>query len=214
MLRTKVKVCGLTDPADGADVVAMGADMVGMIFARSKRKVTVDQAREIVAVCAPAVTVGVFVDAEPGEINDIVRRTGISMVQLHGSEPPGILREIIRPCIKVFRIHNSASILSISAWYQCLDTKRPAAMLLDTYDPDDVGGTGRVFNWDLVVHANTNRELSRLSPIILAGGLNPENVSDAIEKVSPWGVDVSSGVEFAPGCKDLNLVEQFIEEVF
>ena len=209
-----MKVCGLTDPDDARDAVDIGADMIGMIFARSKRKVSVEQAREIVFACRPAITVGVFVNSEPDEINEIMDQTGIAMVQLHGDEPPEYLPKINRPCIKVFRIYDTASVVAISTWFAHLDTKRPTSILLDTYDPKDRGGTGRIFNWDLVAHANHGGELSKLAPIILSGGLNPDNVAEGIEKIGPWGVDVSSGVEFAPGCKDLNLLEKFIDEVF
>jgi len=212
MQRVRVKIEGLREPATARKIAQMGADAIGLVLAESPRRVTVEQARAVVAAVPPWVaTVGVFVDAPPAEINDVTAQTGIGYVQLHGDEPPEALAAIERPCIKAFRVREEGSLAGIRAW---LDAAGPAAnlaaVLLDAYDPHVRGGSGQRFNWDLVAPARRADWLAPATPMILAGGLGPDCVAEAVRTVQPWAVDVASGVESAPGVKDLAKVEAFL----
>jgi phosphoribosylanthranilate isomerase len=209
----KVKICGLTIPSQAERVVELGADMVGIIFAKqSKRLVAPEVAAEIVDAARPAIPVGVFVDSPPDEINDIIDCTKLAAVQLHGDEPPDCLEKIIRPCIKAFKVRDRNFASQIMTWFAKLGTKKPMAVMLDAYHPKHAGGAGVTFNWQLVAEAREAGQLDKLPPLILAGGLKPENVVKAIELVRPWGVDAASGVEISPGMKDMELVDWFIDE--
>jgi phosphoribosylanthranilate isomerase len=220
MLKIFVKICGITQPAQGQEIVALGADAIGLVFAKSPREVTPIMAREIV-VGLPAgfPTVGVFVNSTADRINSIVSQTGIRYVQLHGNEPPEILAEISVPCIKVFTMRDGNWLVEIRKFIDALgedDGKKSdnlAAILIDTYNPNIAGGTGESFDWNSVGEVRKNREMDALPPLVLAGGLKPENIAQAIKLVNPWGVDVSSGVEAEPGIKDMDKVKAFIETV-
>ncbi|MCE5279667.1 MAG: phosphoribosylanthranilate isomerase [Planctomycetaceae bacterium] len=212
MQRIRVKIEGLRDPKTALRVAQMGADAIGLVFAPSPRWVSPEQARAVVEVLPPWVaTIGVFVDADADTINRVVDRTGIGYVQLHGDEAPDLVDRINRPCIKAFRVKDPNWLTEVRTWVAALNgPSRLAAVLLDAYAPDARGGTGRRFNWDLVADARTSGAMAGLDPIILAGGLDATCVGDAIELVAPWAVDVASGVESAPGVKDLGKVEKFI----
>jgi phosphoribosylanthranilate isomerase len=212
MQRVRVKIEGLRDPATALKVAQMGADAVGLIFADSPRWVSPEQARAVVDVLPPWVAaVGVFVNADAVAINRVVERTGIDYVQLHGDEPPGIVDDINRPCIKAFRVRDEGWLAEVRRWLGGLRARRRlAAVLLDAYAPDVRGGSGQRFNWDLVGDARGAGALAGIDPIILAGGLDATCVGLAIELVQPWAVDVASGVEKSPGVKDLKKVERFI----
>ena len=190
----------------------MGADAIGLVFADSPRQVTAETARAIVAALSPWVaTVGVFVNAEVGEINAVVERTGIGYVQLHGEEGPDVVAGIAAPCIKAFRVRDAGFADEVRSWLSGLaDRSNFSAVLLDAYDPNVRGGSGTQFNWDLVAQARQDGRLDDAGPILLAGGLNPSCVGEAIETVRPWGVDVASGVESAPGVKDMEKVTAFL----
>jgi phosphoribosylanthranilate isomerase len=190
----------------------MGADAIGVVFAESPRWVSPEQARAIVDVLPPWVaTVGVFVDAEPAAVNRVVERTRIGYVQLHGDEPPEIVGRIAAPCIKAFRVRDARALADARQWVAAVPApSRLAAVCLDAYDPRARGGTGQRFRWALVEEARAAGALDELEPLILAGGLNPACVSQAIDIVKPWAVDVASGVEKAPGVKNLRKVERFI----
>ncbi len=202
---TRVKICGITDCDDAMVTVEAGADMLGFIFyPPSPRSVTPARARRVIEQVHRASrtiwTVGVFVDEEP----DVVRRTvdacGLDGVQLHGKEPPEMVETFMDEglrVLKAFRVRNSGSLTA-------MDQYHPTAFLLDAYVPDRHGGTGRTFNWSLAVKAKIHR------PVLLAGGLNPDNVAEAVRAVHPWGVDTASGVEASPGLKDHDKVRQFI----
>jgi phosphoribosylanthranilate isomerase len=154
----------------------------------------------------------VFVDADPATINRVIERTRIGYVQLHGQEPPDVLAQIHAPCIKAFRVRDAGWLKEARDWLAGATVRgNLAAILLDAYDPAAPGGTGRRFNWDLVAQARLSGELAGLDPIILAGGLDASCVSRAIDTVQPWAVDVASGVEKAPGLKDLKKVADFID---
>lgn len=203
---TWVKICGITRAEDGVHAVECGADAIGLVFAASPRRVSAEQAREIVRACRnarPVECIGVFVDAPEDEVLAVARQVGLSGVQLHGSESPHVvarLRAAGFRTIKAFRIRDERSLQGVAAY--------PAdALLLDAWSPAAAGGTGHVFDWSLARHVEARR------PLVLAGGLRPDNVRRALTKVRPDGVDVSSGVEAAPGIKDPQAVQEFIAEV-
>ncbi len=192
-----VKICGVTRPEDGAAAVTMGADLVGMVFAPgSPRVVTPEVAREIVlAVAGEARTVGVFVDEDPGEIQRIRRAVGFDIVQLHGGESPEATRALVDRLggrvIKAFRGE---------AMNEASKFERLFARLFDGSEP----GSGNEWDWSRVAAAPRDR------PVMLAGGLTIDNLEQAVAQANPDGLDVSSGVESAPGIKDLILMGAFI----
>jgi phosphoribosylanthranilate isomerase len=212
MQRVRVKIEGLRDPKTALKIAQMGADAIGMVFAESPRWVSPQQARAIVDVLPPWVaTVGVFVNADAAAINRVVERARIGCVQLHGDEPPEIVSEIRAPCIKAFRVRDEGWLGEVRSWMQAVASPTNlAAVLLDTYNPNVRGGTGERFNWDLVADARAAGAMAGIDPIILAGGLDASCVGEAIDIVQPWAVDVASGVEKAPGVKDLRKVEEFL----
>ncbi len=212
MQRVRVKIEGLREAATAVKVAQMGADAIGLVFAESPRWVSPEQARTIVEALPPWVaTVGVFVNADATTINRVVDRTRIGYVQLHGDEPPQLVSQITVPCIKVFRVRDEGWLAEVRAWLEALgDRSRLAAVLLDTYSSAARGGTGERINWSMVGDARAAGALAGLDPIILAGGLTAGNVGPAIDAVKPWAVDVASGVEQAPGVKDLKKVADFI----
>ena len=212
MQRVRVKIEGLRDPGEALRIAQMGADAIGLVFAPSPRWVSPEQARAVVDVLPPWVsTVGVFVNEAPDTINRVIERTGIGYVQLHGDEPPTVVRQIVRPCIKAFRVRDETWLAEVRAWLDACEARQNlAAVLLDAFDPAARGGTGQRFNWQLVADAGGAGARAGIDPIIRAGGLDDRSVGPAIEIVKPWAVDVASGVEKAPGVKDLTKVSDFI----
>jgi phosphoribosylanthranilate isomerase len=196
----QVKICGITNIDDALTSVEAGADALGFIFFRgSSRFIDPASAREIIRqVPEKVLKVGVFVNEAPEQVAKIVRETGLTAVQLHGNETPEYCDFVTSRVIKAFRIQGENSLAELSGY-------RASAFLLDSYVPGQPGGTGAAFNWELAIKA---KDLGH--PIILAGGLTPENVADAVAKVRPHMVDVSSGVELAPGRKDHQKVREFI----
>lgn len=201
--RTRVKICGLTRPADAARAVELGADALGVVFAESPRQVGIDRAREILAAAPPYVArVGVFVDPELDFVREAVDRCGIDWVQLSGDEPPELAQAIGAPVIKAVHVDGAADL------ERALEFPA-AALLLDAPAIDGRrGGTGVAFDWSSAERLPWPR-----SRTIVAGGLRPHNVGNAIRQLRPGGVDVSSGVESAPGVKDPALIEAFITAV-
>ena len=210
--RVRVKIEGLREPATALKVAQMGADAIGMVFAESPRWVSPEQARAIVDVLPPWVAaVGVFVNADAETINRVVQRTHIGYVQLHGDEPPEIVGRIDAPCIKAFRVRDEGWLSEVGGWLRAVAARSNlAAILLDAYNPAARGGTGSRFNWEMVADARAAGAMAGMDPIVLAGGLDAGCVSGAIDLVKPWAVDVASGVEKAPGVKDLGKVADFI----
>lgn len=199
---TRVKICGITTAEDAAAAARAGADALGFVFVPgTPRYLPAEVAAEIIGGLPPFVTpVGVFLDQPAEEILTTVSRCGLRVVQLHGGEPPELCRMIPVPVIKAFRIRGPEDLAPL-AWY-------PArAFLLDAYVEGKPGGTGTAFPWKLAIGATSR------APIVLAGGLTPENVAEAVRRVRPYGVDVSSGVESAPGRKDHRKMEEFIAHV-
>ena len=210
---TKVKICGIKCKKHALAAAEAGADFVGLVFAPSKRQIDTAQAREIVDVVKGCITtpllVGVFVNTKASEVNEIADFCGLDWVQLSGDESWEYCREINRPIIKAVRVgehKGSREIISeLEAGIGQLGEKR-YLLLLDSEVKDKYGGTGMAFDWRLA-HAVAER-----FPVIVAGGLTPENVAEAIKTVSPWGVDVSSGVE-VEGTKDVAKIKAFIAAV-
>ncbi len=183
--------------------VALGADAIGLVFyAPSPRAVGIRRAREIVAAIPPFVTtVGLFVDPEPDEVESVLRAGLLSLLQFHGAEAPGFCSRFGLPYIKALRVRAHADLL------QCLSPYHAAqGWLLDAYHEQLRGGTGASFDWKRVP-----RDLAR--PLILSGGLGPDNVGAAVRQVRPWAVDVSSGVEIRKGVKDAAKMAAFIAGV-
>ena len=211
-----MKICGLTQPGQARAIAEMGTDAIGLVFAESKRRVDIAQAREVADAVAGAKIekVSVFVDADAEQITQIIEQVGITRVQLHGAEPPEIIEAISVPCWKVFRVRDESFAEKIRDWCGRLGAgAQVEAIMLDAYNPNAAGGTGEPFNWELVVQARRDGRMDDLPPIILAGGLDPDNVAEAIAAVRPWAVDVSSGVESSPGVKDMAKVEAFLRAV-
>jgi len=194
-----VKICGITNTDDGKAAVEAGADALGFVFwDQSPRSLSVQQAAKIIGELPPMIVkAGVFVDPSP----ELVMRAigaGITLLQFHGSEPPSFCTQFGLMSIKAFRVRDESFLEQLKEY----DTQ---AWLLDTYAAGGLGGTGELFNWDLAIRA---RDMGR--PIFLAGGLTPLNVRDAVRKVQPYAVDVSSGVESSPGRKDHEKLRAFI----
>ena len=201
-LQIKVKICGMTQLKDALFAVEQGVDAVGFIFyKKSPRAVTMKTVREIIAKLPPLVdTVGVFVNESAERLNKIADYCGLDLVQLHGEESPAFCRKIHRRVIKAFRVKDLQSIKQLE--------KFPVSgFLLDTFSDDLHGGTGKTFDWNLALPAK------KMGPVILAGGLTPRNILQAVRQVRPYGVDVCSGVEKSPGIKDLEKVRAFLKNI-
>jgi phosphoribosylanthranilate isomerase len=204
MNKVKVKICGITNYEDAAMAVDLGATALGFIFAASPRQITPPKARDIIYAIPPFVkTVGVFVNEGPAEIKKKVHYCGLDLVQLHGDESPDLCHKLMPSTIKALRIKDASSIQSSLAYQG-----KVKALLLDTYAKDKAGGTGSTFDWRLAL------EIKELGiPIILAGGLGPSNIDDAIRAVKPYAVDVNSGVEECPGKKSPMLMKDLMRRM-
>lgn len=201
-MRVRVKICGITNPDDAKAAIDSGADAIGFVFfPESPRYVSSEDAAKIIKKLPSFITtVGVFVNEELNHVEKIIATTGIDVIQLHGEEPPEVCT-VSRRIIKALRIQTIKSLDPLMHYRHIV-----TAFLLDTYTPDMLGGTGRIFNWDVAVYAK------QFGDIILAGGLTPENVADAVRHVRPYAVDVSSGVESGKGKKDHKKMKLFIEK--
>jgi len=197
----KVKICGITTQDDALHAVRAGADALGFVFHEaSSRYIFPEQAASIIKALPPFIhAVGLFVNAGSDFVNATADQCRLDLIQLHGDEPADYCDLIHRRVIKAFRVQDIASIEPIRDY-------RVAGILLDAFSPKEYGGTGLTFNWEIALAAG------KYGPIILAGGLNPDNVRQAVERVKPYGVDVSSGVETAPGRKDPEKVQEFIRQ--
>lgn len=198
MIRTKI--CGITSHDDAFCAVEAGAHALGFVFfEKSPRHVPLKTAADICAALPPFVSrVGVFVDELEYTIEKHLSECGLDTLQFHGDEPPGFCQKFSARSIKAFRIRSADDL-------RALDEYDTDAWLLDAHSEAARGGTGTTFDWGLALEA-----VKKGRPVILSGGLNPENVPDAIRKVRPYGVDVSSGVESAPGKKDHDKVRAFL----
>jgi phosphoribosylanthranilate isomerase len=199
----KIKICGITNMADAEAAVNAGADALGFVFAESPRKISPDAAGEIVRELPPFVTtVGVFAGQSADSVCRVMEAVGLGAAQLHGYEGEFLWPEAPRwRVIRGIRVHSEVDIRAAEE-LEC------SALLLDTYVKGYTGGTGSTFNWELAVFA---KDMGK--PVILAGGLCPENAAEAVRRVQPYAVDVSSGVEASPGIKDHRKIEEFIKNV-
>lgn len=197
---TRIKMCGMTTVGDARLAVEAGADAIGLIFwPGSRRAIDVERARAITRELPPLVSVvGVFVDATPDQVRSVADAVGLSSVQLHGNEQVADWDRFPRPVLKAMSLED----YDASPWKTA-----SAAILVDAHDPVTVGGTGRTIDWDKA------RVIAATRPLVLAGGLRPENVGEAVATVAPWGVDVASGIEQSPGVKDPARVRAFVEAV-
>jgi len=218
---TLVKICGVSEPRHARAAAALGADFVGMVFAPSQRQVTLGQARRIAAALGkeggcppPAATidsveaalrsrrpllVGVFADQDPDTINSIAAECGLDLVQLSGSEPWDVCELVERPVLKCMKVRPGQRAEEVLA-----AIGQGALVVLDPYVEGAYGGTGTTLDWAMAA------QVAARLPVVLAGGLTPENVADAVRTVRPWAVDVSSGVE-TEGTKDVEKIRAFIE---
>jgi len=202
-MRTRIKICGITNLGDALAAGEAGADALGFNFhEKSPRHLTVAAAAKITRQLPPfLLRVGVFVNAPGKLVERAIGECGLEMLQFHGDEKPEFCVQFGLMSMKAFRIQNAESL-------QELPKYPTEAWLLDAYSPEERGGTGEKFNWNLAVEA---QKFGR--PVFLAGGLTPENVAGAVRKVRPFGVDVASGVESSPGKKDAAKVREFIAKV-
>lgn len=202
-MRTRVKICGITRIEDARAAVTAGADAIGLVFwPSSPRLVSVEQAQAIASAVPPFVAVvGLFVDPPPTMVHEVLNRVNLALLQFHGSESPEQCRSYGRPYIKAISMREDVNLQA--------EEKRfgdATGLLLDTFAAELVGGSGRAFDWSRIPS-------SRTKPIILAGGLMPENVGEAIRRVRPHAVDVSSGVEASKGIKDPKKIAAFMQAV-
>jgi len=209
---TRIKICGIREEAHALAAVEAGADFIGFVFASSKRQVNSTRACEVIKAVRKSNSdikvVGVFVDTPASEVNRIADFCGLDWVQLSGNESWEYCRQIARPIIKAIRIGQQLREEINAELTVGLKTLSPQRFitLLDSQVEGKYGGTGITFNWRLA------QQVAKEFPVIIAGGLNPENVAQAIEIATPWGVDVSSGVE-TDGTKDVAKIKAFIEAV-
>ncbi len=203
MIRVRSKICGITRVEDALAAVEAGADAIGLVFyAKSPRAVDIEQAKAIVAALPPFVTsVGLFVDMPRETLQALLREVPLDLLQFHGDESPADCEGFARPYIKALRVRADQDVARMMAPYS-----GACGILLDTFVEGVPGGTGAAFDWSLVP-----REAGK--PIILAGGLTPDNVAQAIAQVRPYAVDVSGGVEAAKGIKDAGKVKAFLQAV-
>lgn len=201
-MRTRVKVCGITNIEDALAAAQAGADAIGLVFyAKSPRAVTAEQAAKIVAALPPFVTtVALFVDARADEVQQILQQVPIDLLQFHGDESPEFCISFQRPYIKALRMQPGIDITQQANMH-----RSALGILLDAWVPGVPGGTGQTFNWNDIP--------SLAQPLVLAGGLTPDNVQQAITQVSPWAVDVSGGLEMSKGRKDHAKVQAFMQAV-
>lgn len=201
-MTTKIKICGITNLEDALFAAEAGADALGFVFyEKSPRYVLPETVQQIISVLPPFVTtVGLFVNAGIDVIERTMQMTGINVIQLHGDESPEESRFSSASVIKAVRVKDAGSLAGIERY-------RVSALLLDAWNDQQYGGTGETFDWQLA------RSLAGKLPLILAGGLNPDNVAEAIRMVNPYAVDVSSGVEESPGHKDHDKIHKFIQQV-
>jgi phosphoribosylanthranilate isomerase len=198
----KVKVCGITNLEDASVAADAGADAIGLVFAESPRRVSVERAREIASTLPEGILkVGVFVDAEPEEVLRIARKVGLDYAQLHGDEPPEAVvavRDGGVGAMKALRVRNAEALAAVERYEADL-------FLLDAWSAKVPGGTGARFDWELA------KSLKGRDNIVVSGGLNPENVREAIEFFEPYGVDASSSLEDRPGKKNGERVRRFVD---
>jgi phosphoribosylanthranilate isomerase len=206
---TRVKICGITDVSHVGAIAEAGADLIGVVFAPSPRQVTPEKAREIASAAKKQglAVVGVFVNKPAAEVNGLAASCGLDWIQLSGDEDMDCCRQVRLPLIKAIHIApdwDEAQLLAHLESRQKKLRQNPPIYLLDTLVEAKYGGTGQSFSWDIA------RSAAAKYPVIIAGGLKPENVGKVVAELKPWGVDVSSGVE-GDGVKDIEKIKAFIK---
>ena len=203
-MNVKVKICGITNSHDADTAVEAGADALGFVFfAKSPRCIDRKIAQHIIANLPPFIlSVGVFVNEEAKVVRDIMDQCGLTLAQLHGDESPAYCESLNRPILRAIRLRDRGSFLSMAEYKGRAGVR---GFLIDAFSESSYGGTGQTVDWNIAAEA------AKAAPILLAGGLTPDNVQEAIHKVQPYGVDVSSGVEASPGKKDHEKVQAFIK---
>lgn len=204
--RTRVKICGITRPEDARLASQLGADALGLVFyANSRRGLALQQAQEIrAAIPAFVSVVGLFVDPERKLVDDVLAHLRLDCLQFHGEETPEFCQSFAMPYMKAVRVRSGTDPLPAIKRH-----RQASAILLDSYDPHQAGGTGKQFDWTVARHCVDRSPL----PVVLAGGLTQQNAARAIKEVHPWALDLSSGVESEPGIKDPQRLQAFFNEV-
>jgi len=199
-MAVRVKICGITRAQDLHAACAAGVDALGFVFyEKSPRNLSIEAAAELVRALPPFVqSVGLFVNADPAFVENVLDAVPLDLLQFHGDETAADCARYGRPYIKAVRVNRDTDLLKCAA-----DFDAARGLLLDAFVPGVPGGTGERFDWNLIPSGLPN-------PVILSGGLAPDNVAEAVERVHPWAVDVSSGVEVAKGIKDAHKIAQFI----
>ncbi len=204
MRRTRIKICGITRAEDADAAVEAGADALGLVFyPPSPRAVDVAQAVDAVGNVPAFVSVtALFVNPTVEEVQRVLDSVRIDFIQFHGDEDDDFCRQFKRPYIKALRVRQASDVVA-----SCMRFPGALAILLDSYKPGVPGGTGETFDWSLIPETPPK-------PIILAGGLEPDNVASAITQIRPFAVDISGGVEASKGIKDHRKIEEFVNEVY
>ena len=199
----KIKICGLTDPENSKQIASLDIHAIGLVFFNeSPRAVSIGQANEIIQELPPFINkVGLFVNASNNFVDQVLNSVNIDTIQFHGDESSSDCSQFQIPFIKAIRMREGTDLL-----IQAEEFSSAAGLLLDSFEEDSYGGTGKSFDWNLI------RDRIGL-PIILAGGLNKDNVISAIEKTQPYAIDISSGVELEKGIKDIEMVKDIIKLV-
>ncbi|WP_090273070.1 phosphoribosylanthranilate isomerase [Halopseudomonas litoralis] len=203
MPMARIKICGITRVEDALAAAQAGADAIGLVFhAASPRAVSIKQAGAIVQALPPFVTVvGLFVDAPEADIRAVLERVPLDLLQFHGEEPDSFCQRFARPYLKAVRVRPGDDLNALAG-----NWPGASGILLDSYKPGVPGGTGETFDWSMIPS-------QRPWTLVLAGGLQADNVRQAIDMTAPWAVDVSGGVEAAKGIKDVDKINAFIHEV-
>lgn len=207
MRRTRVKICGITSIEDGLVAAQLGADALGFVFyEKSPRAVKIDQAWEIFRTLPPFITrTALFVNPTVDEVKQAIETLGIDLLQFHGQESAVFCEQFDRPYIKAAAMQPQTDLIALANEFASSQ-----GLLVDTYKKGVPGGTGEIFNWDWIT---PEKRIEMTLPLILAGGLTSSNVAQAIQKVEPWAVDVSGGVEASPGKKSSQKMADFISQV-
>jgi phosphoribosylanthranilate isomerase len=202
----KIKICGITNAQDALVAIEAGADALGFVFyAQSPRSIEPAVAKRIIAQLPPFVlSVGVFVNQDQETIRNIFNECGLAFAQLHGDESPEFCETLGRPVLRALRLRDRGSLLALAEYKGRMGVR---GFVVDAFSTEAYGGTGQIVDWSLA------REVAKAVPILLAGGLTPNNVQEAIRQVQPYGVDVSSGVEDHPGKKDPQKIRAFTQAV-
>ena len=204
MTYTRVKICGITSIEDALSAINAGADALGFVFyEKSPRSIEAERCAEIVSKLPPFISkIGLFVNPEANYVHQVRKQVSLDYLQFHGDEPVGFCEQFSKPYLKAIRMQKSTNLAALSKTYASA-----SGLLVDAFDESAFGGTGQKFDWAMLSQDCT-------LPLVLAGGLTPLNVAQAIKQVRPFAVDVSSGVEISKGVKSSPLIKQFMSEVF